>query len=380
MTRGSAIVVGGSLAGLSAALMLRGLDYDVSVLEQSSTPLASRGAGLVLQPDVCTVLESYAGVDPRSLSTSCSIRQYLRPGGAPARQMAMPQRFTAWNAVYRALSEAFGEDGVERGTQVVNVDWQGDSPSLESSDGRRRSADLVVCADGYASAARRVLLPEVAPTYAGYVAWRGLAAESELSAPVAEVFRDTFTFLELDEGHILAYLVPGADGELDPGRRRVNWVWYVNTPAGPALDDLLTDAHGVTHSVGLPPGSARPEGIEALNVRAASQLDDSFAKLVRATDAPFVQSIIDLSSPRMAFGRVALIGDAAFVPRPHTAASTQKAATDVLALHAALVRNRDEQAALAAWEPGQLRLGQHLATHGRRLGDNSQFGATDALR
>jgi 2-polyprenyl-6-methoxyphenol hydroxylase-like FAD-dependent oxidoreductase len=124
----------------------------------------------------------------------------------------------------------------------------------------------------------------------------------------------------------------------------------------------------------------RPDAVEALDTHAARTLGGAFSDLVRATREPFVQSVIDLSSPRMAFGRVCLIGDAAFVPRPHTAASTQKAATDVLALQAALASDRDEQAALAAWEPGRLRLGQHLASLGRRLGDDSQFGAAGAVR
>jgi len=380
MSRRSAVVVGGSLAGLSAALMLRELDYEVTVLEQSPRPLVSRGAGLVLQPDVCAVLESYAGVDPRSLSTSCSVRQYLRIRGAPARQMAMPQRFTAWNAVYRALANAFGEDGVTRGAQVAAVDAQHARPSVQTSDGDRHTADLIVCADGYASATRRVLLPHVTPAYAGYVAWRGLAAESELVPSVLEVFRDTFTFLELAAGHILAYLVPGVDGELEPGKRRVNWVWYVNVPAGPALDDLLTGSDAARHPFGLPPGAARPDVIGALHQRAERELDRFFGQLVHATREPFVQSIIDLSSPRMAFNRVCLIGDAAFVPRPHTAASTQKAANDVLTLHAALAHHRDERAALAAWEPGQLQLGHQLAVHGQRLGDQSQFGTSGARR
>lgn len=108
---------------------------------------------------------------------------------------------------------------------MATVDAQSARPSVETNDGGRHTADLVVCADGYASATRGVLLPHVAPAYAGYVAWRGLAAESDLVPSVLEVFRDTFTFLELAQGHILAYVVPGVDGELEPGKRRVNWVW-----------------------------------------------------------------------------------------------------------------------------------------------------------
>ncbi|CAA9480226.1 MAG: 2-polyprenyl-6-methoxyphenol hydroxylase and related FAD-dependent oxidoreductases, partial [uncultured Rubrobacteraceae bacterium] len=77
----------------------------------------------------------------------------------------------------------------------------------------------------------------------------------------------------------------------------------------------------------------------------------------------------------MAFGRTCLVGDAAFVPRPHTAASTAKAVTNATTLAESLGSHGDEvAAALKAWEPAQLRLGRRLEEHGRALGDGSQFG------
>ena len=96
----------------------------------------------------------------------------------------------------------------------------------------------------------------------------------------------------------------------------------------------------------------------------------------RATREPFVQPILDLAVPRMRHGRVAMVGDAAFIPRPHTAASTSKAVANARALGAALVRHRlDLEAALQEWEPAQLELGQRLLLEGKSLGDRSQFDA-----
>ena len=57
-----------------------------------------------------------------------------------------------------------------------------------------------------------------------------------------------------------------------------------------------------------------------------------FWQLVGQTNEPFIQTIYDLSVPRMAFGRICILGDAAFVPRPHTAAGVSKAATNAVAL------------------------------------------------
>jgi 2,6-dihydroxypyridine 3-monooxygenase len=78
----------------------------------------------------------------------------------------------------------------------------------------------------------------------------------------------------------------------------------------------------------------------------------------------------------MAFGRVCLIGDAAFVARPHAAAGTAKAAADAWALADAIERHRDVPTALAQWEPGQLALGQQLLDRNRRNGRRSQFEGT----
>ncbi|WP_051975234.1 FAD-dependent monooxygenase [Cupriavidus necator] len=87
---------------------------------------------------------------------------------------------------------------------------------------------------------------------------------------------------------------------------------------------------------------------------------------------PFLQVIYDVEVPQMAFDRVCLIGDAAFVVRPHAAAGTAKAAADAWALAGALKRHGDVVAALADWEPRQLALGQQLLERTRRIGRRSQ--------
>jgi 2,6-dihydroxypyridine 3-monooxygenase len=84
--------------------------------------------------------------------------------------------------------------------------------------------------------------------------------------------------------------------------------------------------------------------------------------------------MIDVDVPHMAFGRVAIVGDAAFAVRPHAAAATAKGADDVWALAAALVRaDGDVPAALRAWEPDQLDLGRALLARTRDLGEGAQL-------
>ena len=75
---------------------------------------------------------------------------------------------------------------------------------------------------------------------------------------------------------------------------------------------------------------------------AAQHLSPPFQQLIAATKEPFVQSILDYGAPYLVDGRVALLGDAGFIPRPHTAASTSKAASNAMDLAEALVENKHD--------------------------------------
>ena len=98
------------------------------------------------------------------------------------------------------------------------------------------------------------------------------------------------------------------------------------------------------------------------------------AEILHTCPEPFVQVIYDIDVPRMAFGRIALIGDAAFAVRPHAGAGTAKACADAWTLRDALRDgDGDPAAALARWEPGQLALGRQLLERTREMGDRSQF-------
>jgi len=90
---------------------------------------------------------------------------------------------------------------------------------------------------------------------------------------------------------------------------------------------------------------------------------------VAATPDPFVQTIVDVVVPRTVFGRVCLLGDAAFVVRPHTAGATAKAARDATVLATALKRARQNvDAGLRSFEDTQLEYGRDLVGYGVALG------------
>jgi 2-polyprenyl-6-methoxyphenol hydroxylase-like FAD-dependent oxidoreductase len=104
--------------------------------------------------------------------------------------------------------------------------------------------------------------------------------------------------------------------------------------------------------------------------------------VVRHTRQPFFQAIFDLESPRMACGRVALLGDAAFVARPHCGMGVTKAAGDAMALADVLrASGHAIAAALAVYEAKRVQVGTAVVAHGRELGAYLQgSGAVAAAR
>jgi 2-polyprenyl-6-methoxyphenol hydroxylase-like FAD-dependent oxidoreductase len=90
---------------------------------------------------------------------------------------------------------------------------------------------------------------------------------------------------------------------------------------------------------------------------------------VNATAQTILQPIFELESPRIAFGRVALVGDAAFVARPHVASGVMKAAVDAESLADALAGSGDDvAAALARYDHERQPYGAGLVTRGRHIG------------
>ncbi len=315
------------------------------------------------------------GGDDERVSHELSSWTYLDRSGKVLSADPDHFRFTAWNTLYRGLLDAFGPDRYHLDSEMVGFHQGDDTVVVELHDRRTLEGDLLVCADGVSSTGRGLLLPDSEPVYAGYVAWRGVTRESALSASARSQLEDAMLYQVLGRGHILVYAIPGPDGSLAPGSRLVNFVWYRNYDEGVAFDDVMTDAFGDRRPSTVPPGLVRPELMEDLHATAEGELAPVLAEVVSHADEILVQAIFDLESPRMVFGRVCLIGDAAFVVRPHLAAGQAKACADAWALHDALeATGGDVSEALIAWEPRQLDLGRSVVDRSRRMGRRSQEG------
>ena len=367
-------VVGGSVGGLTAALVLRDLGCEVDVFERSVAELEARGVGIALHPLTVRYFEEHRPLDVAKVVIQLPWLRFLDRDGVTRYEERMNYRFSSWNTIYRNLLAHFDRDRYHLGYEMIGLDQDADRATVRFAGGGTATADMVVCADGISSRARAILQPHISPRYAGYVAWRGTVPESELSPDTAERLGDAITYHLTDEGHILLYAIPGRRGELEPGRRLQGFVWYHNYAEGDELEDLLTDRTGIRREASVPPGLMRDEYVAWTKEYAAAHLPPVVTEVVTKSTNPFVQVIFDVAVDRMAFGRICLMGDGAISVRPHAAAGTAKACADAWALGDALREAQGEvAAALAAWEPPQLQLGRALLARSRWIGDGSQF-------
>jgi len=376
-----ALVIGGSMSGLLAALALKRHGWQADVYERVAEPLAGRGAGIVAQPELKAILRTLGLEADRDLGIEVSTRVMLARDGRVTHRVPVAQTMTAWDRVFFLLKAALPEANYHRGKELRRVEQHGQGVVAHFADGTAAEGDVLVGADGIRSTVRQQYLPEVAPLYAGYTAWRGLIAESAFPPALHAALFEDFSFCLPDNEQMLGYPVAGPDNDLRAGHRRYNFVWYRPASEREELTRLLTDDSGRTHVLSIPPPLIAREVVAAMRADAERVLAPQFNAMVGLCDMPFLQPIYDLEVPHMAFGRVAILGDAAFVARPHVGAGVAKAAEDALSLAEALDGSADAEAALKQYEQARIPAGERIIARARHLGAYVQADLkTDAER
>ena len=356
------------MGGLFAAHLLRSHGWDVAVFERSAGALADRGASIGTRDELFQILRRIGiALDP-SAGVAVSSRICLDRRGAIVAERPIVSINSAWDRVYRPLRDALPDSCYRAATRVERIEQADDSVTAILADGRRDAGALLIAADGIHSKIRAQLAPEIQPRYAGYVAWRGVIEESAMTRDEHALLFGRMSFC-LPEGELLLALgMPGRDADTRPGRRRYYWIWFRPADEAQALPALCTDATGRCHGSSIAPHLVRPEVIRDLRDAADATLAPALAAIIRRTEAPYPHGIFDVEVTRMVFGRTLLLGDSAFVARPHVGAGITKAALDAEALATALAEEADIAMALARYERERLAFGRALVARARHLG------------
>jgi 2-polyprenyl-6-methoxyphenol hydroxylase-like FAD-dependent oxidoreductase len=366
MSKRRALIIGGSLAGLFTAHLLRLIGWTVDVFERASDDLAGRGAGIGTH-DVLIEIARRIGLSfdgDRGVIT----RTYacLDRGGQVLHEIAQQRVMSAWGAIYRPLKMHLPAECYHAGRALSHVATHGDVVTAWFADGSQETADLLIAADGFRSTVREQFLPLLQPSYAGYVAWRAMVRETDMRRDDAIFERLSFS---IPVGELaVSYPVPGHSGDTRKGHRAYNIVWY--RPAdSDLLADLCTDTDGRRHDAGIPPARIRLEILKKLQTDGLERLARPIAEALVRAELPFFHPIYDLASPQLTFGRVVLLGDAAFVARPHVGAGVTKAALDAACLTDAIVdAGNDLDQALARYSRERGQFGDWIVARGRDMG------------
>jgi 2-polyprenyl-6-methoxyphenol hydroxylase-like FAD-dependent oxidoreductase len=366
LARRRALVIGGSVGGLFAAHLLRAAGWEIAVCERAAGDLGDRGTGIGTRPELFAAMRRAGIAAPASFGIDVLGRAALGPDGSVIHELTVTAVTSAWSRIWRPLRQALPDALYHGSKALTGIEQHAGAVTGIFADGARPDADLLVAADGLHSTVRAQLFPELAPRYAGTVAWRGVVEPHQLAPDLHELMFKRMVFGFPDGELLLSIPMPVPQGQ--PGDRCCHFVWF--RPADDAaLAALCTDASGRSHGRSIPPPLIRPELIAGIRRDASALLAPQLAALVNGTAQIILQPIFDVEAPRIATGRVALMGDAAFVARPHVASGVMKAALDAEALADALAASPgDVDAALQRYNAQRQPYGAWLVERGRHIG------------
>ena len=363
------------MAGLSAGLALHCKGFTTIIYEQSSAEMEFRGAGLGIQADMVDYMLSHGIISADLLGVpSPKVKVLDQSGRATVSYNGGITTFTSWSHIWRHLKNHYPTDQFSFSHRVDRITDADGKVTVHFTNGHSDTADLLVGADGYHSAVRNHTFPGSQPFYAGYVAYRGLVPESSLSDEEIDFFENALTVFDYPNARMMVYLVPGRNGEVERGQRILNWAWANNQPEE-QMQRTMMDVSGHQFEFSISPGGMSASGVSELNLLAQVKLPKQLRKLVAKTKQPFAQAIVDLSVPQMYKSRIALIGDAAYVVRPHTASGTAKAYRDAIELAENLSAFPEQpDLALAAWNQSRQNETEQLAELGKQLSQRIGLG------
>ncbi|RRT71987.1 hypothetical protein B296_00005734 [Ensete ventricosum] len=380
-----AVVVGGSIAGLSCAHALISAGWRATVIEKTAGPPSGSptGAGLGLDPEslrlVCRWTSDpnflHAATVPLSIDINRATDSKRKVSRTLTRDEGFNFRAAHWADLHSILLQALPPGTVVWGHQFLSFDVSNDksfvvtkSRVLPTDEVVEIAGDLLVAADGCLSSIRRHFLPNFKLRYSGYTAWRGILdftgkESSDIIVGVRRAYPELGDCLYFDLAtgtHCVLYELKG---------KRLNWLWYMNGPE----PEHKTDSRSFQgSSVTI---KASNDMIQKMHEEAEKVWVPELSRIMKETEEPFVNIIYDSDPlPRLFWDNVVLIGDAAHPTTPHGLRSTNMSIQDVGILGYCLEKWGLEHLSMALEEFQRIRLPvvSKQVLHSRKLGRPKQ--------
>lgn len=330
-----AVIVGGGIGGLTAALCLHTAGWEPVIVERAAA-LEDLGAGIQLGPNAMKVMQQLgletaliaAGFQPEAIELRMGISgmDLIR---APLGQTATQK----WGAPYlhihradlvRVLADALktrAPETLKLGAGLTHYTQTDTQITAHLSDGSALTADMLIGADGIHSAVRTQMLGPDNPVFTGNVAWRAVVPVEQLGAdcprPVAGAW--------MGRGkHAVTYLLRG--GTL------ANFVGVVER------DDWQKEGW-------------REQGSREEALADFDGWHPTITQLISQTDTLYRWALFDRKpNPHWVDGRAALMGDAAHPMLPFMAQGAAMAIEDAWALAACVSAQTHITDALPAYQ------------------------------
>ncbi|KAE8705922.1 Acyl-CoA N-acyltransferases (NAT) superfamily protein [Hibiscus syriacus] len=334
--KAKAIIVGGSIAGVSCAHALSSIGWEVVVLEKTGAPPTGSptGAGLGLDPLSQTLITSWLG-NPQLLQQATlplTIDQNQATDGVTKESWTLTRdeefnfRAAHWADLHGLLYNALSPDVFLWGHQFISFTISDDKSQVKVKAKLIRNdniveidGDLLIAADGCLSLIRQHFLPDLKLRYSGYCAWRGVLdfsgkEDSDTIKGIWKAYPDLGKCLYFDLGsgtHAVLYELLN---------KRLNWIIYVNQPEPEIKRNSVT----MKVSEGM---------IDEMIKEAEKTWVPELVKVMKETKDPFLNAIYDCDPLRKIYwDNVVLIGDAAHPTTPHGLRSTNMTIVDAAVL------------------------------------------------
>lgn len=372
-------IIGGSIAGCTAAALLHRAGHDVTVFERSESDLVSRGAGIVTVTAAWQDMLAGGLIDGPLPACRAEFSRFVTRAPGTGRQrwlgdVQMSSMLFNWAHLYRSFRRGVPDGLYRSGAAVERIEATPHGTTLHLVPGGSLDFDLVVCADGYRSLGRALVDPGTALVYRGMVLWRGLLPERDIPADAlggCDLVRPIY-----QGGHGVVYYIPGPGQSTERGERLLMWGYYLQVPES-ALASVLVDNHERQHSGSVPFGKVHPEVRAALESRLAGLLPSPLFELVQRSGNSSIQAIYSFVPRSYARDRLCLVGDAGTVVPPFAGSGVLRAVASATSLTDALAGASAVDDALRRWSEAQLQAAAQVIPNAEAIERSYVFGVPD---